>query len=339
MPNFTKDAKIGFNIGWDYYSYDMNIPNYLLTNKDVKPILDGFNEARSRKVKQIQTDRFVKKWLLLRVNAWRRNRHFDDSVTPDFIKIIDATHCPVTGDRLTHSTEYYTNWSVDRVNNDASYAIGNIIVVSSRANIAKGNYTHQQIINFAYNENANIPKYADKRNKELQPLSRIEWARWALICSHAPIAESDEGHLKMSYVSPCVISPPPGLCGRNFSFLQMFISRKIDGTDCGEYKKILESIVKHKRKTLNSIVKKGEKIYVRNSLEIWFDVSLFSMFIDFYETLSDDEKHRIYCITMRIWGSHTQKILDADYHFQTKGYLENIKKSDNLPEVAKLAAA
>jgi hypothetical protein len=51
----------------------------------------------------------------------------------------------VTLVELTHGTGEDTDWSVDRVNNDGAYADGNLIVMSARANKAKGNKSFLEV--------------------------------------------------------------------------------------------------------------------------------------------------------------------------------------------------
>lgn len=250
MNNCQKDIKAGFDIGWDYYAYDMTLPAYLKGN-EFKCVEDGFAEAKKRKISPSKNDRFVKKWLLLRVNAWKRNRYIDASVTPEFIGMIDNELCPITKEKLTHGSMSETDWSVDRINNNAAYALGNIVVVSSRANIAKGDYTHLQILNFAYDTDIKIPLIASSRNPSIAALSREEWARWALICAHAPV-EIKEG-IARAFHSPCVMTPPKGLFGRSSSFMQMAIAKKSSHRDDGEYKKFLLALNKPNRAEMNTL--------------------------------------------------------------------------------------
>lgn len=91
-------------------------------------------------------DRFTAKWLQLRLNAWRRHRAVAPDVTPELLRELDVTHCPVTRERLTHGTLQDTDASVDRLNNDAAYAASNLAMMSVRANRAKGALTFAQVL-------------------------------------------------------------------------------------------------------------------------------------------------------------------------------------------------
>ena len=139
--------KIGFDCGWDHAEYGVVIPNHLM----VGTLADGYHfglEKRGRS-RPKEADRYVRKWLQLRRNAWRRERIFDDAVTPEYIRRIDVPYCPITRERLTYSTGEGSDWSVDRLVNDGGYARGNLVVMSTRANKAKDSLTTKQIVDRA----------------------------------------------------------------------------------------------------------------------------------------------------------------------------------------------
>lgn len=318
MNNNHKDKKIGFNIGWDYFVSDLMLPSYIKDDSDCYSIVEGYKEASSRKIRKIPADRFTRKWLQLRVNAWRRNRHINEDVTPEYIKSIDVIRCPITNDLLTHSNNEYSDWSVDRVNNNAAYAIGNLVVVSTRANIAKGNYSMSEMIEFAHSDKPIPTKINYKEN--INPLSKIEWAKWVTICSHGLNDDNDIQSIKNSYFAPCVIYPPHGLRGRCFSVLQIIIARKAKGHDNGEYKKIVESISKNKRPLVQKILKKAEKQQVNKHLEIWYNQKLFFDYLGMFILLEQEEKHKILKVAFRHFDTETYEINPDDYHFDKNGY-------------------
>ena len=316
MNHQLKDVKIGFEIGWDYYAYNLQLPTYIANNEEMGCFVSGYNEATSRQVPRQSNDRFIRKWLLLRVGAWKRNRFFDMNLKADFIKRIDNVRCPITNIELTHGTGLDSDWSVDRINNNASYACGNIVVVSTRANIAKGQFTGKEICSFAFNPDAIVPVQVEF-SSNIEPLSLIEWSRWSLICSHAPVGSSAE-----KFVSPCIIYPPDGLRGNFATLAQMILAKKARGFDNGTYAKFLLVIDKPKREMLNKIVRKAEKMNPHSCLDIWYNNNLFNRFIDFYMTLSDDEHKNLIRVIyesreiVRVKGSN-----ECEYHFDTDGYV------------------
>ena len=139
--------KIGFDCGWDHAEYGVIIPDHLM----VGTLADGLHAglAQRGRSRPKEADRYVRKWLQLRRNAWRRERIFDDAVTPEYIRRIDVPYCPITRERLTYSTGEGSDWSVDRLVNDGGYARGNLVVMSTRANKAKDSLTTKQIVDRA----------------------------------------------------------------------------------------------------------------------------------------------------------------------------------------------
>ena len=81
--------KIGFDCGWDHAEYGVIIPDHLM----VGTLADGLHAglAQRGRSRPKEADRYVRKWLQLRRNAWRRERIFDDAVTPEYIRRIDKT--------------------------------------------------------------------------------------------------------------------------------------------------------------------------------------------------------------------------------------------------------
>ena len=132
-------------------------------------VVEGFLHAASINTVQKLSNRYINKYLQLRLNALRRHRIVDPQITPDLIRQIDVEQCPVTRCSLTHSEMTDTDWSVDRLNNDAAYAPHNLAVISTLANRAKANRTYEEV--YA------LSQYADATDG-LQPQ---EWLRLAAL--------------------------------------------------------------------------------------------------------------------------------------------------------------
>ena len=101
-------------------------------------IREGFDEAAARGLRCEPPDRFVRKWLQLRLGAYRRGRAFDENITPRLLRAMDVAECPVLRIALTHGEQKPSDWSIDRLNNDGAYAANNLAVMSTQANLAKG---------------------------------------------------------------------------------------------------------------------------------------------------------------------------------------------------------
>jgi hypothetical protein len=153
--------RIGFQIGEDFGYYGRKLPE-----NASESMVAGYREAKNGG-KSRKHDRYINKWLQIRANAYLRGKAFSDKVTPEYLKSIDEEYCPVTGVKLTHGEEKDTDWSIDRLCNDFDYIPTNLLVMSTKANKAKGSKSADEIMNIA----ASV--------KEVDGLTHSEWERMA----------------------------------------------------------------------------------------------------------------------------------------------------------------
>ena len=157
---------LAFNIGWDFAVYGLHFLDPV-----PKAMMDGYRAAKIQKVSKRQ-DRYINKWLYIRMSAFKRKRIVADHITPELIRVLDEGICPITREKFTYGTMADTDWSVDRVNNDGAYAIGNICVMSAKANVIKGSMDSQDITDLILNMMAdNLTEY--------NGLNLFEWKRLA----------------------------------------------------------------------------------------------------------------------------------------------------------------
>lgn len=128
-------------LGGDYARFKLNPPD--LPSRYADYFMEGFRAERHLRGDGGEPhDRFVRKWLQLRLNALKRERRVAKDFTLEAVRRMDVEVCPVTLTKLTHGSACEdTNWSIDRLNNDFAYAMGNVAVMSTRANKAKGTKT------------------------------------------------------------------------------------------------------------------------------------------------------------------------------------------------------
>jgi hypothetical protein len=136
-PPGADPDRTAFEIGWDFAHYRLVPPADHL--HPGHPVRQGWEAGQAVfGARTLQARPGVRKWLQLRLNAWLRGKAFDShTVTPHLLRVIDVPVCPITGEALTQGTGGLSDASVDRVNNDAGYAAGNLAVMSVRANRAK----------------------------------------------------------------------------------------------------------------------------------------------------------------------------------------------------------
>ena len=162
-------ARIGYELGWDFASHGLRAPDGACAD-----VLAGHQEGAlhfARKHKPV--DMYVKKWLHLRYNALARARVFDDEVTPEFLRSIYQGTCPITRLKLTSGTMSESDWSIDRIINDGGYTRRNLMVMSTKANQAKGGKSLRDILSRC------TLRQVD------HSLSQLEWQRMASIVQSA----------------------------------------------------------------------------------------------------------------------------------------------------------
>jgi hypothetical protein len=193
-PVHQPDA--GFELGWDYAHYGTVPPADHL--HPLSPVRQGWEAGKdSFGRRTLQANRFTRKWLQLRLNAWLRGRVFDSQqVNPTLLRQIDVAVCPVTRETLTHGSGQPSDASVDRVLNDAAYAVGNLAVMSTRANRAKSAYGVDDAMAF-------LRQIEVGRLGQIDGLSAEQWARIAVLTSFAtPMPHAKAAHL------PLLVLPP-----------------------------------------------------------------------------------------------------------------------------------
>jgi len=123
----------GFALGRDYAAYRITPPVEHLHGRS--PLLAGWQAGRTVFGKRTHKLRGqTRRWLELRLWAWLQGRSFEEvQLTPNYLQQIAVSHCPITRETLGNEQA-----SIDRVRNDAGYAAGNLVMMSRRANQAKG---------------------------------------------------------------------------------------------------------------------------------------------------------------------------------------------------------
>ena len=195
-PNSSPAPDVGFELGWDYAHYRAVPPAAHLD--PLSPVRHGWEAGRQTfGQRTLASNRFVRKWLQLRLNAWLRGRVFEGTqVNPAFLRQIDVAVCPITREVLTHGTGELSDASVDRVFNGAAYAGGNLAVMSTRANRAKSDYGTDDAMRFARQIELG-------RLGQIDGLTAEQWARIAVLTSFV----TPMPHAKAATL-PLLVLPP-----------------------------------------------------------------------------------------------------------------------------------
>lgn len=136
-----KNDRTAFLIGEDYGRYGLSAP----AEAD-EAFMQGYESVQSQRRRALTADRFVRKWLQVRFNAWKRNRYVAPEFSLEFLRSIDRPKCPVSEVEFTYGTGTDSDWSVDRIDNDGGYTPRNVVVVTTRVNRAKGSLSLRQIL-------------------------------------------------------------------------------------------------------------------------------------------------------------------------------------------------
>jgi hypothetical protein len=199
LPPASAHPDPGFEIGWDFAHHRLVPPAEQLLPGN--PVRDGWEAGQAVfGLRTLRASPYVRKWLQLRLGAWMRGKAFDlVQVTPNFLARIDVAVCPITGLALTRGTGADTDACVDRVNNQAGYAAGNLAVMSVRANRAKSACDWRDAAAF-------VRQIEAGQLGEIDGLGAREWARLAALMSCCtPLSHGDAARL------PLLVLPPPRL--------------------------------------------------------------------------------------------------------------------------------
>jgi len=214
--SLTTHEHIGFELGWDYAHHGVTPPAPYA--QEPSPLRNGWLAGQaSFGLRTLEPTRHVRKWLQLRLHAWLRGRGVElVQVTPNYLQQIDVSHCPITRAPLSSATMEGSDASIDRVRSDASYAAGNLVVMSTKANHAKAAYGFRDALQFMKQIEAGDLGGIDG-------LSAAQWARVAVLCSFVEPLPHEE-----ACTLPMLVLPPNRLRLFNpVQALQAFISQQL----------------------------------------------------------------------------------------------------------------
>lgn len=181
----------GFELGWDYAHHRLELPAPYAD--EISPLHNGWLAGRAAfGPRTLIATGPVRRWLQLRLHAWLRGRSVERvQVTPNFLQQIEVGHCPITRVALGPDEQ-----SIDRVRNDAGYAAGNLVVMSRKANHAKGAVDHRAALDLAR-------RSAAGELDDTAGLDADAWMRVAVLCSFVePMPHESACRLPMRVLPP-----------------------------------------------------------------------------------------------------------------------------------------
>ena len=214
-PAPTAHDRIGFQLGWDYAHHGLALPAPYAG--ETSPLRAGLTAGRAAfGERTLEATLYVGRWLQLRLRAWLRGRSVESfQVTPNYLRQIDATHCPITRAPLTGG-DGADAVSIDRVRDDAGYAAGNLALMSTKANHAKGAHGFCGALQC-------VRRIEAEQLPGLAGLTASQWARVAVLCSFVEPLSHDEAS-----ALPLLVLPPNRVRLFNpVQALQAFVSQQL----------------------------------------------------------------------------------------------------------------
>ncbi len=187
--------RTGFDIGWDHAHHGLVPPPQLLLPGT--PVCQGWMAARAVFGRRtLSSGRQVRQWLALRLQAWRRGIAFETlSVTPNFLAQIHTLHCPIRRTPLGGAEGEANAAVVERLNEDAHFAAGNLAVMSHAAAQARRGMDAAQAVRHA--------RQGELTGEPVQGLVAAEWWRVAALAAFAtPLPFPETARLPLAVLPP-----------------------------------------------------------------------------------------------------------------------------------------
>lgn len=185
----------GFDIGWDHAHHGLVPPPELLL--DGTPIGQGWRAARAVFGRRtLTTTRATRQWLALRITAWRQGIAFEsEQLTAHYIAQLHTDRCPVLRTPLGGAAGQADSPVIERLNAQAGYAAGNVVLMSQRAALARRGVDVLEAMRRA--------RRAQRSGEPVDGLDAGAWWRLAALASYAlPLPFHEAARLPL-----CVLPP------------------------------------------------------------------------------------------------------------------------------------
>lgn len=187
--------RCAFDIGWDHARHGLVPPAEMLHAGT--PVCQGWMAGKAVFGRRTMAcSRHTRQWLALRLRAWRENVTFDEqAVTANYLGQIQAEHCPVLRTPLGGAPGSPDAAVVERVNLQASYAAGNLVVMSAQAAVARRGVDLQHAVRRS--------RQCESTGDSIQGLDAGAWWRVAALASFAqPLSLAEAAALPLALMPP-----------------------------------------------------------------------------------------------------------------------------------------
>ncbi|MBX3636900.1 MAG: hypothetical protein KF683_16125 [Rubrivivax sp.] len=195
LPAADAIDRTGFDLGWDHARHGLVPAPELL--HEATPVGQGWRAARATfGQRTLAASAPLRLQLALRTAAWRQGISFDVlQVTPNHLAQIQSTRCPVLRCALGGATSEPTAAVVERLNPQAGYAAGNLVVMSRRAAEARAGLDLLDLVRRA--------RRAERAGEPEDGLPAAAWWRLAALQSYAtPLRLHEAASLPLAVLPP-----------------------------------------------------------------------------------------------------------------------------------------
>ena len=187
--------RTGFDIGWDHAHHGLVPPAELLHAGS--PVCQGWTAGKAVFGRRtMQSRRTTRQWLALRLQAWREGAVFDGQlVTANYLGQLHNERCPVLRTALGGAAGHDDAAVVERIDPEAGFVAGNLVVVSARAASVRQGLTVQQAVRQA--------RQAEHTGHHVAGLDAAAWWRLAALGAFAtPLPFADAARLPLALLPP-----------------------------------------------------------------------------------------------------------------------------------------
>jgi hypothetical protein len=147
----------------------------------------------------------------------------DSGVSPAFLETITPTYCPVTLEPLVIQGRSPQNPSVDRLLNDGTYAPANLVVLSLRANRAKGEKSFEDIEQLVLS------------GTDQDGLTAREWLRLLALMHGAWDMAPPRNGMGETCIVPMATYPPRHIFTSTCQVIQLLLLQQLTGPHYPEF--------------------------------------------------------------------------------------------------------
>ncbi len=187
--------RCAFDIGWDHARHGL-VPPAEMLHADT-PVCQGWMAGKAVFGRRtLVGGRHTRQWLALRLRAWREGVAFDEqAVTPNYLGQIQSSHCPVLRVALGGAPGKADAAVIERINPQAGYAAGNLVVLSAQVAAARQGVDLQQAVRLA--------RQCESSGESAQGLGSAAWWRVAALTSYAqPLLLAEAAALPLALMPP-----------------------------------------------------------------------------------------------------------------------------------------